>query len=152
MAARKAWRTHAYTQANTRQILMYSSDSSDRLLRDQSQARSGWIRAGVQTSGWLMKRRGVHGERLRADMTARSRAASSRHIARTSCHTTASSHDAGTRSAAWAAHTHRGYSFPCRRSFVPLGLGPARGGPGLVEALVKVTGPQSKPRTLNLRR
>ena len=52
------------------QILVHSSDSSDRLLRDRSQARSGWIRAGVQTSGWLMKRRGVHGERLRADMTA----------------------------------------------------------------------------------
>lgn len=97
----QSMRVHAYTQANTRQILVHSSDSSDRLPRDRLQARSGWIRAGVQTSGWLMKRRGVHGERMRVVMTARSRAASSRHIARTSWHTTASSHAAGTRSAAW---------------------------------------------------
>ena len=84
----QSMRVHTRTH---RQILVYSSDSSDRLPRDRSQARSGWIRAGVQTSGWLMKRRGVHGERMRVVMTARSRAASSRHIARTSWHTTASS-------------------------------------------------------------
>ena len=76
---------------------MYSSDSSDRLLRNQSQARSGWIRAGVQTSGWLMKRRGVHGERLRVVMTTRSRAASSRHIAGTLWHINGILHDAGKR-------------------------------------------------------
>ena len=35
----QSMRVHAYTQANTRQILVYSSDSSDRLLRDRSQAR-----------------------------------------------------------------------------------------------------------------
>ena len=90
---------------------MYSSDSSDRLLRDQSQARSGWIRAGVQTSGWLMKRRGVHGERLRADMTARSRAASSRHIAGTSWHSKGILHDSGTRTSV-GTDSPRGDSLP----------------------------------------
>ena len=111
-----------------------------------AQARSGWIRGTCgKTCGWLIKRRGVQ---LHAVMTARSRAARSRHITGTSWHSNGILHDAVTRSA--SSHTHRGYSFPWRRSFVPLGLGPARA--GLVEALVKVTGPQTKPRNLNLRR
>ena len=53
----------------------------------------------------------MHGERLRADMTARSRAASSRHIAGTSWHRKKILHDAGTR-ASGGGHSPRGDSFP----------------------------------------
>ncbi len=88
VAARKAC---AYTRVHTGKHSCTAAIAAARSIAD-AQARSGWIRGACgKTCGWLIKRRGVQ---LRAVMTARSRAASSRHITGTSWHSNGILHDA----------------------------------------------------------